>query len=527
MLKYLLETKPDNINLKPLIHDNNLDLLKILYQIGKLTTNYNNTNKYLEYACQKGQLQFIIWYTSLPNRLAIDYETLFYEACMSNNLLIARYFVATLDNIKYKDSVKYTFCRASELGKYEVVRWLYEEFTIIIHEFNHYAFRWASNNGHLSIVKWLHKIEKVDNEDIIYDALKSSLVNNHLAITTWLLSNYRYVINMVDRDDLIYACCVRGNHTAIKYIMNVFRNGSSPEVGVNWDDIFCLVCKYGHIETAKWILDDPLSINPNMGLPISRAFLFAIEFGELDIVTWLYNMYDTMDNSIIQESFKQACYFGKKDIVMWLYYLPEFIESESVMNMAFTQATTKKHFDIAKWLYNCDDCLIDIHREAELAFRKGCEANNLKFVEWLYSTDSSINIRVLEDHCFMHVCNNHYIELAIWLKNKCDSYVLCIIDNDIIEYKVISYLDRAFKVLDTDYNQSLSILNITRNSDNKDDMYCVICRSTKDKVIKTSCNHVYCLHCLLSWFISTKVIDDFKCAYCRTIFNFVDCMHIG
>ena len=529
MLNFLLETTPNNINLKHLIHDKNIDLFQLLHKINKLNLSYNNTNKYLEYACQNGHLQFIHWFTSelcynSATESLIDYETLFYEACIKNHIIIAKYFVATLDSIKYKKSVKYTFCRACEYGLIDLVKWLDEEFTINIHEFYHYAFRWASNNGHFDIVKWLHNKEKVDEEDIIFDSFISSFVNGHIDIVLWLLSNYRYVINMVERDDLIYKVCVSGKHHMVSHIMSVCQN--SEDITVNWDDVFCIVCKYGYIDTAKWILDDPLSINPNMKIPNSRAFLFACEFGDLDIVQWLYSICDDIHTSIIQETFIKCCQHGKLDIAKWIYDLPEFIKSESVMDVSFRKALLNKHLDLARWLYTDNCSKIDIHCEGELAFRKGCEADNLEFIEWLYAIDSTINIRALDDHCFIYVCRNNYIEIAQWLLNKCEDYFLNIVDDEILDYKVISVLDRAIKVIDDDYKKSLEILKITETSANKNDMYCVICRSDKEKVIKTPCNHIYCLHCLLSWFISTKAKDNFRCAYCRNIFTFTNCISI-
>ena len=80
----------------------------------------------------------------------------------------------------------------------------------------------------------------------------------------------------------------------------------------------------------------------------------------------------------------------------------------------------------------------------------------------------------------------------------------------------------SLSVIDDDYQLALSHLGITKKINNIKGN-CIICDESSTKLILTPCKHIYCLSCILGWLITIKAKKDFCCAYCRQIFNWIDC----
>lgn len=167
-----------------------------------------------------------------------------------------------------------------------------------------------------------------------------------------------------------------------------------------------------------------------------------------------------------------------------------------------------------------------------MAFRLACENGNTVLAKHLYNLNPTIDIRAENHYAFLKACKHHRLEVAKWLESLNIEYYVEIISNGlIIKYRTNNEFTLAVKMLEEDYDGNydkvMKMLKILEPKEpNNDDFTCIICREENDKIIKTPCNHIYCIICLLSWFLTINAKSNFKCGYCRSIFNWCTCTHI-
>lgn len=550
MLLYLLKTKgPDifsNIGIKPLINNMCLDILKnIINLYPDEIIDERNIKRYIGAACNEGQINIIKWLIAINNTkyyYRLNYENLFYDACINGHSEMAKYLASLDKNVMTADNIKYVFCRVCEYGKFDIAKWFYSMYQIDIHQFNDYAFRWSCINGHKDISEWLYSLSNgTISNDNMYDAFVNSCTGNHLELAKWLFEINDYILDHFGEDALFSRTCVFGNLDIVHFLINTSKDHNIYNKLIDtidsFDYIFRRICGNGFLQMAKWF--DVFSLN-YASLNYDRAFIESCENGHIDISEWLFDTYFYNNPFSLDKAFIQACGNGKLDIINWLINLEEFNfndENPRIFEEAYIKAINKHHYDVAKWLYEKEN-RINLHINNELAFRKACddtghnyENNSYEFVKWLDVADANkpINYKVLKHIGFINACKNNNIGIASWLVDKCDNYHISITNNKIEDYRINNEIHKALEIIKNDYTAALNILNIPSFIiDNLDelDVFCVICKEYNGHIIMTSCGHYYCLECLLQWFTAIDIKEDFSCAYCRKIFNWNECKHL-
>jgi hypothetical protein len=251
------------------------------------------------------------------------------------------------------------------------------------------------------------------------------------------------------------------------------------------------------------------------------CFTIAIEYGQLEVVYWLYEVIYIDDYNFINNIFISACSdpknfkykylkaYNKLEIIKWLYSLDNKYDIHTNNDNIFITACGGGYLEIAKWIYSLDDK----HEYINLAFNNACNTDNLEIAKWLYSLDNKLNI---DDNVFINAIKYDRINMAKWLVSICDDYTIeieikeWVYHEEIKSYHIKNSLEELIK--NKEYNKIIEKLKIqikefTINEEDK----CCICFESNYNFL-SSCNHCFCLDCFLMW----KLIDIHnKCAYCK------------
>ena len=125
-----------------------------------------------------------------------------------------------------------------------------------------------------------------------------------------------------------------------------------PEVEEDFDADSCvyLCCARGRFELADWLADRIGSARINVKHYVFYRKLFSCQYGRLDVILDLLQTYPKTDMLCEgQLFFNKACEFGHLDIVKW------FVENYPVkidlnQNYAFRIAFANNRSDVVKWL---------------------------------------------------------------------------------------------------------------------------------------------------------------------------------
>jgi hypothetical protein len=231
---------------------------------------------------------------------------------------------------------------------------------------------------------------------------------------------------------------------------------------------------------------------------------------------------------IVDEAFILACSNGFLEVAEWLAtnQLASYVNKidNSLVQLAFNGAIKNNHTDIILWLLSLNR-FIDVHMYDELAFRLACETGNLDLARHYYYNYSPIDVTIKDHIAFTSACKRKHNDVAEWLTSVNIEYYVEIVNGQIMNYRINNEFYVALELLKLGYcDKVLDMLKIGESSAELSNM-CIICRDLCDIIIQTKCKHNYCLSCLLSWFLVINAKKDFRCAYCRGVFNWSDCVY--
>lgn len=121
----------------------------------------------------------------------------------------------------------------------------------------------------------------------------------------------------------------------------------------------------GDNEFAKYLIVE-LGVKPTI---YCYDFYAAAEYGDLDMMKWLYKMGFQID----KKTFESAVYNGNIDNLKWLHEV-----NCPKSNYSFRIAVEEKNLEVAKWLYQ-NGCFDD-NQVLEIATKN----NNYAMMRWLY-----------------------------------------------------------------------------------------------------------------------------------------------
>ena len=113
---------------------------------------------------------------------------------------------------------------------------------------------------------------------------------------------------------------------------------------------FCMTCKGGKLEIAKWLLET----NPDIDICAysNYSFSWSCRQGYLEVAKWLLEIKPDIDISLEDNfSFRSTCDKGHLEISKWLLEIKPDIDICANNNNIFRNACIKGNVKIAKWLY--------------------------------------------------------------------------------------------------------------------------------------------------------------------------------
>jgi hypothetical protein len=139
---------------------------------------------------------------------------------------------------------------------------------------------------------------------------------------------------------------------------------------------------------AKWLYNYSLS-NQNGKININIledwAFVFACNFGHIEVAKWLYSL-GGISISSINRAFCYSCEDGKLEVAKWLFDLDKQINIHADNDYAFKMACMNGHINVSKWLYSLNN-KIDIHIDNDFAIKMSYKEGHIEMVQWLDSLD--------------------------------------------------------------------------------------------------------------------------------------------
>jgi len=221
---------------------------------------------------------------------------------------------------------------------------------------------------------------------------------------------------MITKEEFEEYC--RTNNLRYKFKHEDYHEEFVLKYNWNLNNLFCMLCRYGYIETLKWILTlGEINIHENE----EKAFITSCDNGHIEVAKLLIEISKERGEIINihehdDEAFRWSCMHGYLEIAKWL-------------------------IEISK-----ENGKINIHADNENAFRLSCSNGKIEVAKWLIEISKEnkemINIHINNEEAFKHSCINGKIEVVKWLCSLYDDYYIEIKNNKIVKYGVKNIYER-------------------------------------------------------------------------------------
>lgn len=307
------------------------------------------------------------------------------------------------------------------------------------------------------------EIEEIilSNVDQINDLVNLVMVNKHFnciiqknPIYVDFCTLYRNInefdiydgVNVLDKQNIFFKACKYGFFFVVRHLLRKFSE--KIDIRSNGNRAFLLCCMNGHLKIIKFLYSFAKNSGWNINIHINtdQPFHLSCINNHIKVGKWIYSLDPTNDFNLNFRNmwfFKKCCMFGTLEIVKFVYQLyqsHDFQIKSRQKNHAFVKACKYGNLDIVKFLYSLnkiddidDSENIDIHFDREKAFRYSCKYNHIEIAKFLYSIDNSINIKAIKNYVFRKCCTHNYLEMATWLSTLSVVNKFTIIDNKIVK----------------------------------------------------------------------------------------------
>lgn len=228
-----------------------------------------------------------------------------------------------------------------------------------------------------------------------------------------------------------------------KNTQSFYENKKDHEKG------FLLCCEYGQFEILLWLYQ---TTNVNLKFDDNLGFLLACDNGHENIVKWLNNVGNINVRTHDNYGFVKSCSKGYLNLAKWFYEMLDCQIDEATYSDVFSKACEKGHYEIVVWLYeidelfaddlwlNLDVCCLGGHLDilkfshskiSEEVFNyqecilHSCYKGHLEMSKWLYEVGKhKINIHHENDEIFRYTTYNGHLNIIIWLYEISEEYSL-------------------------------------------------------------------------------------------------------
>lgn len=231
-----------------------------------------------------------------------------------------------------------------------------------------------------------------------------------------------------------------------------------------------------------------------------EIFLFSIKDGNVDVIKWIL-FFDYKLNFLLFDllPFCIACEYNQTEVLKLILSNTPFIDITKHLYHIIPNSIEEGYFELLKILYSFNnDIFVDMNIYD--LFLLSIEFDKFDIAKWLFeiskNTEKKINFSS-NNYIFINACSQNNIDLA---KLLCEirprGYYVNIIDNEIVEFEIITSL----------------VINkkIEKKLINKDIDICSICLFETSNVY-TSCQHQFCHTCLDNHYS----VNNIRCPICR------------
>lgn len=572
MLYFLSKTK--NINFEKLVNDNNLDLFYLLND-NNVSINFN---KIFKISCKKGSLKIAKWIYQNDNNIIwkCSYGKCFYDICFGEFIDFAVWFKNILDGDKINPfdtyDCKYLFAKLCESGKFDIAKWLYDNYKINIHVLDDYAFRWSIINGHFKISKWLYYLDEKINISL-YNNYPFSVAcgSGYLEMAKWIYSIKNEILLNDIKNYYFNIACINGQLNIAKWIYSITKNKLN-ELNDSLNKkfiktLFIDICEIGYFDMVVWLYDTfnlkNIVYDYNF---FNEAFNNSCKKNNEKIAKWLSLKIKrtnkikriNSDIEINSDVLYEMCENGYYDIIKWLYennyliidkydnkhnnkYNNKYNDKYNI-NEIFLKSCLGGNLNLVKWLYDITQN-IKLINNYDTAFINACKSGSLDVVQFIYYASNTPNIKLdisaNNDEAFIYACSKNYVDIVDWISKISNRYTYTLNDDndEIITFRTNNHYLIALNNVDKNYEYAIKVLEIKKNISilyndinvDLDTNKCYICIDNYENIIKLECKHYFCLKCLLNWFTKNKEYYKriTKCALCRKIFSFKNCINFN
>ena len=367
MLRYnLLNNK--NLDLTCLVDDNNLELIKELYNNKLLENIYDRysispyTKSIFNIACLKGQIKICYFLHKTCNiKLCSNY---FILACSTGQLDIAKWlcnYVDILEIYIYDNHFVDGFYISCINNQYEMLLWL-----ITLDKIKHmintirwdYLFLRCCRLGLLKIVQFLYNNNIYDKTNIDISFLLSCH-NNNLDVCKWM-----FELDIIDihlyNDFIFIGSCYNGAFDVCKWL---FENVEFSQKTLNIS--FSKSCIYNRKNICEWLL----SIS---NIDIHDEYEYAFRLSDLDMQKWLISIDGTINVNMNEDyAFCRACNNNNFEQVKWLLSISNiniynFLRKKDYYNIYDNQRFIKLIINYGVDIYDVDNLKLKKKLKKEL-----------------------------------------------------------------------------------------------------------------------------------------------------------------
>jgi ankyrin repeat protein len=170
----------------------------------------------------------------------------------------------------------------------EVKKFLEDNPTFDISEFDEYSFRWVCEHGNLEVAKWLLETKPdINISEHNEEAFRNACRFGHLEVAKWLLQ-VKPDINISAENEYAFRwACGYGRLDVVKWLLEV-----KPDLDITAggkESAFLNICRYGKLEVAQWLLE----IKPDLDISANNEEIFrlAYDYSHLELLRWLQSLY--------------------------------------------------------------------------------------------------------------------------------------------------------------------------------------------------------------------------------------------
>jgi len=157
-------------------------------------------------------------------------------------------------------------------------------------------------------------------------------------------------------------------------------------------------------------------------------FIVLCRYGYIETIKWLYSIVNIDIHSNNEEAFRGSCSSGHISIAKWL--LKYSNKNKETLNIhaqneeAFRESCGNGHISIAKWLLkysNKNKEILNIHAQDEDAFKSSCYNGHIEVAKWIFEIlkvigeELNTNIYWNYDTILCICCKKGHIEIGKWL----------------------------------------------------------------------------------------------------------------